>query len=446
MAVFTRDKAILLTFLTGGHFMTHVMLVAYPVIAIMVGDEWGFTSDWQLMSLITFTGVIYGTGSLATGYLADRRDPLAMATLGLMLSTAGAFGIGLSINFWMMVASFGVMGAGLSFYHPAGLGFISRVFGPKNRGKALGINGVGGDMGMVISPVATVFVAEALGWRAAYLLWGALGLVFVAYAVVLFGTRVLTSGGNTSSNGPDNGAPDGPGSGIARGRLDVSAMHIEERSEPLTGEAYKRGLRALLTTAVLLVMLVTVFRGLLFHGTTEPLPTYFVKEKAVDARVAGVMVSLMYLMGVFSEPLGGYLKDRYSARTPLVAFTLLCTGAIALLVLGEGTLVLTAAGLVFGFAFFASMAVVNALVADVTPPGVRSTFYGVSFFTRDGIGFLAPIMVGAVSDTWGFEASYWMVAAFGLVTAAVALAVERPRFGWPSRDGDADKGAGGLPR
>jgi len=80
---------------------------------------------------------------------------------------------------------------------------------------------------------------------------------------------------------------------------------------------------------------------------------------------------------------------------------------------------------------FMMMSVVNTLVADVTPPNVRATFYGVSFFTRDGIGFLAPLMVGAIADASGtYLTAYWVMAIFGVLTALVSIAVERPRFGY----------------
>ena len=441
MAVFTRDKAVLISFLTGGHFMTHVLIAAYPALALLVAEELDFTSKTQILSLITFTGIIYGTGSLLTGYLSDRRDPLAMVTIGLIVSTAAAFGIAASVNYWMLVLFFGLLGAGLSFYHPAGLSFISKVFGAKHRGKALGINGLGGDIGLVVSPVVTAAIATQLGWRIAYVIWGLVGLVFVVYAVVLFGTKVLRAEAN---GGGANGEGAGPSSGRprVRGRLDMAAMEVEERVGPTSKAEYWKGMRLLLTSAVMIVITITIFRGLLFHGMTEPLPTYLAQEKGLaddqDAAVliAGTLTSLMYLVGAFAEPIGGWVKDRYSAKAPLVVTNIICALAAVMLLSVDSITLVTVAMLVFGFSFFMSMAVINALVADVTPPEVRGTFYGVSFFTRDGIGFLAPFLVGVLADATGtFSTAYWMVAIFGLLTAADAMFLRQEKRASPAAAG-----------
>ena len=148
--------------MTGAHFVTHVMLVAYAAIVPWVRDDFDLVSNTQMFSPITFTLFIYGVIAVGTGYLADRYEPLKMLTLGLVVSTIASFGIALSVNLWMLVACFSLLGAGLGFYHPVGLSYISKVFGPKHRGKALGINGIGGNSGWLISPIATAAIAVLL--------------------------------------------------------------------------------------------------------------------------------------------------------------------------------------------------------------------------------------------------------------------------------------------
>ena len=192
--------------------------------------------------------------------------------------------------------------------------------------------------------------------------------------------------------------------------------------------------RVLLTASVMIVLTITIFRGLLFHGVLEPLPTFLNQEKGLTVLDAGVLISIMYILGAIGEPIGGWVKDRSGARNPLIVFSLVCSGAVALLVVSTDPYLTISAMMLFGFAMFMMMSVVNTLVADVTPPEVRATFYGVSFFTRDGIGFLAPLMVGAIADASGtFITAYWVMAIFGVLTALVSVAVERPRFGYKER-------------
>jgi MFS family permease len=434
-AFFTRDKLIVLAFLTGAHFVTHVMLVAYNAIALEVGDEFGLETKAQLLSPITFTLFIYGAVAVGSGYLADRYNPLKILTIGMVLASAASFAIALSPNYWVLVASFSLLGAGLGFYHPTGLSFISKVFGPKHRGKALGINGIGGNSGWLISPIATAAIAVSFGWRVAYMLWGSLGLVFVLLVLYLFGTGIMGSGKEeaTVEVKKRNGRRNDRRNGV----VDLKGMATEETVAPTSSKDYTASLAKMLTFSAILVMLITVVRGFYFHGTTDTLPTFLNLEKGgllvvTDSTgrlvVAGGFLSILYLMGVVAEPLGGWIKDRYSARPPIVIASLLNAGSLVLLIYAESTIMLIIFVASFGFCFLLLMSVINALIADVTPPQVRGTFYGLTFLTRDGIGAFAPLFVGLVADVSGrFENAYWVLVFIAVATGLLGLGISKQK-------------------
>ena len=96
---------------------------------------------------------------------------------------------------------------------------------------------------------------------------------------------------------------------------------------------------------------------------------------------------------------------------------------------------LTLAVTTFGFCFLLLMSVVNATIADVTPPQVRGTMFGLTFLTRDGIGAFAPLLVGFVADATGsFEVGYWLLVGGAVVTALLAVALgKRPSYEAASR-------------
>ncbi|MCJ2541298.1 MAG: MFS transporter, partial [Candidatus Thermoplasmatota archaeon] len=433
MAVFTRDKSILLAFLTGAHFMVHVMLVAYVAITVEVGDEFGLTTNAQRLLPITLTLFVYGAVAVVTGYLADRYDALKMLTVGIVIATAASFCIAASINYGMLLAFMGVLGVGLGFYHPVGLSYISKVFGPKNRGKALGINGIGGNTGWLLSPIGTALIAVTFGWRWAYVTWGCLGLVFIILILYLFGSGTLTGNNAKVDETPVNGKRRRSGNGVVdRKNLEAES---EETVAPTSAADYKMNLRRMLTFLALIVMLITIFRGFYFHGLTDTLPTFLQVEKpellvsddpGVKLILAGGFLSLLYMMGIIAEPLGGWIKDRYEARRPIMLASLANAGSLVILIYATTPLMLTVAVTTFGFCFLLLMSVVNATIADVTPPQVRGTFYGLTFLTRDGIGAFAPLFVGFVADSTGsFLNGYWVLAVAAVVTALLGMALRK---------------------
>ena len=415
--------------------MTHVMLVAYNAITVEVGDEFGLTTNAQRLFPIPLTLFVYGAVAVATGYLADRYDALKMLTVGIAVAATAAFGIAASLNYWMLLVFMGVLGVGLGFYHPVGLSYISKVFGSRNRGKALGINGIGGNTGWLLSPIATASIAVAFGWRWAYVTWGLLGVVFIVLALYLFGSGTLTGNGDPGTEGSDKEG--GRGRRSRNGKVDRRRLEAEpeETAAPTSAEEYKVSLRRLLTFMALVVMLITVFRGFYFHGLTDSLPTFLQVEKpellvsddpGVKLILAGGFLSLLYMMGIVAEPLGGWMKDRYEARRPIVLASLANVVSLVLLIHASTPLMLTVAVTSFGFFFLLLMSVVNATIADVTPPQVRGTFFGITFLTRDGIGAFAPLFVGFVADSTGsFLNAYWVLAVAAVVTALLGLPLKR---------------------
>jgi MFS family permease len=418
-----------LAFLTGAHFVTHIMLVAYVAVAVLVGEEFGYENNVQRFAPITFTLFTYGVVAVVTGYLADRYEPIKMLTVGLVIATIASFGIAISVNYNMLLAFFVLLGVGLGFYHPVGLSYISKVFGPKHRGKALGINGIGGNLGWLLSPILTALIAAWFGWRIAFVVWGCLGIVFIGLVIFIFGSGVLRSANGTEERtGPRKNQK-------AVVDLEVLEAESEETTARTSAEDYSSNLRSLLTFLVLIVILITVFRGFYFHGLTDTLPTFLQEERgddlpsddpAVRLIIAGGFLSMLYMMGIIAEPLGGWIKDKYEARRPIFFASLANAGSIVLIISATESWMMVLGVTSFGFCFLLLMSVVNATIADVAPPQVRGTFFGITFLTRDGIGAFAPLFVGYIADTTGsFTGAYWVLAVGAVITALVALGLKK---------------------
>ena len=120
-------------------------------------------------------------GSLVGGPLSDKVGEIKVITVCMMFS--GAFTFTLLFAHEIIVYSLGLflMAAWASLYHPTANSLISKVF-PRGMGEAMGLHGVGGTLGVMLTPLVAVFLGEAFGWRVSFLFFGALCIVF---AVVL---------------------------------------------------------------------------------------------------------------------------------------------------------------------------------------------------------------------------------------------------------------------
>ena len=136
--------------------------------------------DWQLglLSGPVFS-VIFTTLTIPIAVIADRtnrRNVIAISTFFFSLMTLVC---GLAAQFWhLLVGRFGV-GIGEAGSLPATNSMIADLYPPEKRTSALAVYSSGANIGLLVGFLAGGLVADAYGWRAAFLFAGAPGILIV---------------------------------------------------------------------------------------------------------------------------------------------------------------------------------------------------------------------------------------------------------------------------
>ena len=159
------------------------------------------------------------------------------------------------------------------------------------------------------------------------------------------------------------------------------------------------------------------------------LPTYFHRLDGMPMSQAGPKAGLIMFMAIVGAPLGGYLSDRWTARTkrarmlfPAISSTV---SAIVLFIAftylsgGVQYMVLLLAGVTL--IMFVPPGV--AVTQDVVHPGIRATSLSVNIVIQHSLGSpLGPLFVGAVSDGYGLGSALGVLPAFTLIAGLLFLA------------------------
>ena len=125
--------------------------------------------------------VAYALGMLAAGRLIDRvgtKSGYAYSLIGWSLAAIGhAFG--------HTTATFGFWRAALGFAEagnfPAANKTIAEWFPKKERAYATGLYNSGANVGAIVAPLCVPSIASAWGWEWAFILTGAVGLIWIAF-------------------------------------------------------------------------------------------------------------------------------------------------------------------------------------------------------------------------------------------------------------------------
>jgi MFS family permease len=373
------------------HFFVHLYELSFPAIALTVREDLG----WSLGEVLRVSFgmyLLFGLGALPMGLVTDRWRARWMLVLCLLGAGTGAILAAVSQNRVQLVAALALTGLASSIYHPAGMALLSRAV--RERGRALGLNGVFGNLGSATAPFLGGIFAAQWGWRGAFAVLGAAGVAC----------------------------------GIASAFLRIDEQPRAAVQSEARGRVPSRlGAFALLCLAMLLAGF--AYRGMslvvpaLFHEQT----TFFAAwiERSGLASWSGVrnmaatsLASFAYAVGVFGQLAGGHLADRHDLRKLYLAFhaaslPFLAGAAVA----REAWLAVALSGYLF---FSLGMQPIeNSLVARLTPERWRSTSYGVKFILNFGVGSSAVYAITALGREGSFRSALGVLA---LIVVALCVA------------------------
>jgi NNP family nitrate/nitrite transporter-like MFS transporter len=370
----------------------------FSIIGIRIQKELGLT-DTEF-GLLVGTPILTGSISrLFIGVLADRFGGRIVMTLVMIIAAASGFGLSYAHTYPQFLLAALVMGvAGGSF--AAGVAYVARWFPKERTGTALGIFGMG-TFGSAITNFSS-FLMVALGWVAIARIWAA-ALAVVAVAFYLFTKDDPTAAGQ------HRGA--------------AARVSLAKQLEPLRKLQVWR-------FAIYYAFVFGAFVALALW-----LPRYYMGAYGLSVATAGFLATAFSLPGSVFRAFGGWLSDRFGARTimyltfgvSMVATFLLSYPTTRYIVQGiEGPIEFTLAmhvgpfaALTFILGLFMSfgMAAVYKHIPVYYPDNVGSVGGLVGMIGGLG-GFALPIAFGAMADLTGVWTSCFMLL-FVLVSIAM---------------------------
>ena len=379
----------------------------FSIIGIRIQKELGLNN--AEFGLLVGTPILTGAVSrLFIGILADRFGGRKVMTLVMLVAAAAAFLMSYAQTYAQFLLAALFMGvAGGSF--AAGVAYVARWYPRERTGTALGIFGMG-TFGAAITNFSS-FVMVALGWVAVARIWaGALAVVAVGF--YLFTREDPVAAGQRSGT--------------------AAPPSLAAQLAPL---------------ARLQVWRFAIYYAFVFGAFVALalwLPRYYIGAYGISVVAAGMLATAFSLPGSVFRALGGWLSDKFGARTvmywtfgvSIVATFLLSYPTTHYVVQGidgpvEFTLamgIVPFAALTFLLGMFMSfgMAAVYKHIPVYYPENVGSVGGLVGMIGGLG-GFALPIAFGAMADLTGIWTSCFMLL-FALVSGAMLwmhLAIRR---------------------
>jgi MFS family permease len=376
--------------IAGSHGIMHAYLVLLPALIPLLKGELGNYGTLGLLTSLVF--LFYGWGSLPVGFLADRVSKKLLISASMALCGVSAVLVSLSHSLPLTALALILLGIGASLFHPPGYASMA-LLSREMRGRYMGIQGLGGDLGMAISFFTTTAIGSYLGWRNAFLAWGVIGIVMAVVDMTTIIDETV--------------------------QVDPSVARL----------GYLETLRKMFTTDhlrnLLLVSVIVVCSGALWNGVSAFILVYINEVKGVGLLIAGGLSTFKYTIGAFGNILGGELSDRVGRRKILLfGFGLFTVSLLALTVAPGNLALMFLMVAVLGFSFFITQSPMNALIGDVSHRDTVGVTYGVNFSIKYGIGSFAPAIAGFLAAQYSMDYVFYFFAVISAVAFGVSLMVE----------------------
>ena len=156
-------------FLNIGHLLDHFFMLIFSTAVLTMESEFA-DSYGRLLLLTTWSFIFFGGASLPAGWLGDKWSRHGMMLVFFIGIGSAAVLTGFSANALQVEFGLALIGIFAAIYHPIGLALVVEEAGKV--GRALGVNGVWGNLGVALAALTTGAIADLWGWRMAFVLPG----------------------------------------------------------------------------------------------------------------------------------------------------------------------------------------------------------------------------------------------------------------------------------
>lgn len=246
-------------------------------------------------NIVLIFQLCYALGMLGAGWLVDKigtKLGYALSLFGWSIAAIMHAAAKSTFGFGIWRGLLGVTEAG---NFPAAIKVVAEWFPKKERALATGIFNSGTNVGAILAPIAVPFIAITWGWQEAFIITGAIGLIWLFFWFWLYNT-------------PDKHKK------LSKAEYDYIHSDIEPASEKQTANDNATSKENKLTWGKLLTYKQT-WAFVLGKFLTDPvwwfflfwLPSFLGAEYGLKGIEVSIPLALVYTMTTFGSIFGGWL-------------------------------------------------------------------------------------------------------------------------------------------
>lgn len=392
-----------------------IVLICFFIMLLAFGTFYGFGVFFKPLSTEfgwtrTVTSGAYSLAAFLSGLLAivmgrltDRFGPRIVMTLCGFLLGLGYLLMSQVSAIWQLYLFYGVViGVGMSGFFVPPLSTVARWF-VKRRGIMTGFVVAGIGIGILVIPQVANWLISRWDWDTAYLLIGAVVLVFMILAAQFLRLDPRQMGL----------LPDGEKKETASLKLSAPGFSLRE---------------AMASWQLWVLFSILFCFGYCLHTIVAHVANY-ATDMEISAAVAASILAVIGGLSVLGRVATGSITDRVGSRPPLIVNLILMSGALFWLVATGELWALYLFAVIFGLAYGGLAAMESPIVAELFGLSSHGVIMGVSSFGFTAGGAVGPVVAGRIFDVSDSYQIAFLICALVGISGIILAWVLRPPVG-----------------
>ncbi len=363
------------------HALDHMFLLIFATAVGSIAADMGMTRWEDLMPYGAAAFFFFGVGALPAGRLGDqwgRRKMMLIFFIGMGVSSMLVSQAQTPVQLAVLLA---IMGCFASIYHPVGIPMLMQF--TDKPGRAIGFNGLMGNLGIAFAAVLTGGLVSVSGWRAAFWIPGLLSIVIgIVFWRLTLGDDIPPS---------------------KKIRTETTAPHQQQ------------------SMLFFIMTLAATTGSLLFNFSTNGNGEVLADRlngAVNDPAAIGMLLAAVYVMASFSQLVIGHLLDRMPLKKLYLSVLILQLMSLLMATQTEGW-VFYLVQVVFMCLIFAAIPFTDAMIVKYVDDSMRSRISGARFAVSFGASSLAVWLIGPIVKSGGMVTFLWTMVATSVATLAV---------------------------
>jgi ACS family hexuronate transporter-like MFS transporter len=382
--------------------------------------------------------VMYAAFYILGGRMADRLGYRGAFALTVAFWSIACMAHALVQGLRSLALCRAILGVGEGGFYPAAMRGVAQWFPPQSRAKAVGLILSALCVGALLTPPLVAWITIHYGWRASFLVIGALGLLLLPPWLLLHRRihRVYGADDNCAISRPlplgGEGGPPPAFSSAGAGRVRGSSTRVPPAEDELSlSEVLK-------TRKYWCVLGARASTDAAWYFYLFWIPGYFQDVRRFDLATVGRFLWIPFFCAGVGALTGAWASsalirrglglDR-SRKTILFASASLCVVGASACFAPTAYLALALVSLaLFGHQSYGSN--IHTVITEITPPRHLAVLYGITGAAGTLLGAAAQLAIGRVIDLFGYKPAFVWAGGMAVLAAILLLAagtIERIR-------------------